>query len=268
MLAILMRSFLCFPAVFFLSCSPAATPDDSGAESRTSSSAGQAVQKRADDDTFDRVLKTAVKNGKVDYKVLRSATQELDSYVAHVAEFDLKSLKTKNEKLAFFVNAYNANVLKMVRDRPKIVSVVKVDGFFDKLKVKVAGSQLTLNELEGKARALGDPRVHFAVNCASGSCPILETKAFRAQGLDARLTQATRRYLLDKTFGLQIDTKKREAHLSEIFNWYGKDFDSSGKPQDMLKWIAKQLGGDIQKQLDATPYTVIWKKYDWSLNSK
>ncbi|MFT7619323.1 MAG: hypothetical protein ACI97A_002973, partial [Planctomycetota bacterium] len=176
--------------------------------------------------------KAAVRNDKVDYGSLRQSRNDLDDYIRFIANFDLAQLKTKHEQLAFYTNAFNAQVLALVRNRSEIISVAKEAGFFNELKVNIEGSATTLNDLE--ARALGDPRIHFIVNCASGSCPVLENRPFDAETLEQRLTAATLRFLQDETHGMKIDASSKTASLSNIFNWYDKDFAISGKPKKRL----------------------------------
>ncbi len=221
-----------------------------------------------DYNVFDQVLLVAVTNGGVDYPALRKQKGKLDAFLKAVSKQEISALKTKSEQLAFYINAYNAHVLAMVRDRPKLTNVIKVKGFFDGIQVDVAGNQMTLNELEGRARALGDPRVHFAVNCASGSCPVLENTSFRPATMEARLEAATTRYLKDKVRGLKLVENTKTIELSKIFKWYSKDFAKSGEKKDILHWIGNQLGGDLGKKLKKGDYKVTWKTYDWELNSK
>ena len=117
--------------------------------------------------------------GGVDYASLKNDRSDLDSYlkglsIAQPQRWD------QTERIAFWSNAYNAVVLYHVLERyPEIRSVKDVPGFFDELKFKVTDREMSLDEIEAEARALGDSRVHFAVVCASTSCPDLQSEPFR-----------------------------------------------------------------------------------------
>ena len=163
--------------------------------------------------------------------------------------------------------------MKFVLDLyPEIESVKDVDGFFDTLTFPVAGEELTLDEVEGRARNEGDPRVHFAVVCASGSCPDLRFEPFRRTELDRQLEEQTREFLENPTKGLRLEGG--DLWLSSIFKWYASDFTGGstvvaffarGKVVD---WVLPHVDSDLADQIDATDPSVKYLDYDWSLNDR
>ncbi len=178
-----------------------------------------------------------------------------------IAAADVSGLG-RDEKLAFYINAYNAWMLHEVIDAYPIKSVTEIAllwGIFTQKRIKVAGGQMSLNNLEKQIiiREFGDPRIHFAINCASRSCPPLQPIPFAARGLDAQLTAAARAFLSDNPLGLRLDG--RTAYVSEIFKWYGDDFAKAGGVAAFInKYRTPKLPPDA---------AIKFQNYDWSLNS-
>jgi len=125
--------------------------------------------------------------------------------------------------MVFYINAYNLLVIKSVVDAYPMSSPQAVGG--DKKKHRVAGELYTLNQFENSVlrEKFDDSRVHFALVCAAKRCPPLSKEAFTPARLDSQLNQFTRRVLNDRIF-VQVGAEKRVAHLSQIFQWYQKDF--------------------------------------------
>jgi len=217
---------------------------------------------------FSELLGKIVKDGLVDYALLRQDSKALDEYLAAVAGANLKG-KDKKSKLAFYINAYNATVLRLVMDNiigkgkdgadiEGVLALARKPGFFDREDALVGGKRMSLNALESLGRALGDPRIHFAVNCASLSCPVLASTAWSAASLDEDLNRATKKYFESK-HGLQI--KDGKVYSTQLLEWYAKDFAGVGGPLEFLKAHAPAkvlplLGQGIAGYLE----------YDWSLN--
>ncbi|MBI2104390.1 MAG: DUF547 domain-containing protein [Candidatus Omnitrophica bacterium] len=150
-----------------------------------------------DHSMWDQLLKRHVRQGLVDYTSVQAERKLMDQYLEQLAIVDVDTLPSKEAKLAFWVNAYNASVVKGVLDHAPVTSVKEVKGFFDRIRYRVAGRERTLNEIEGEGRALGDWRIHFAVVCASSSCPPLINEAYAGplSPADAGKTVATHRTL-------------------------------------------------------------------------
>lgn len=221
-----------------------------------------AAANRFDHSSYDGLLDKAVEGKKVDYKVVGKHMKVLDAYLKRVARFDVNKLNGQPAKLAFYTNAYNALVLKAVVMNRIPKSVMKVKGFFDKTKYKVAGEMLTLNQLEEKKlRSAGDPRVHFVVNCASASCPPLHEAAYTAENWDELLEQKTKEFL-ERRGEVMIDNNKKTVTVSPLFKWYQGDWENEKGVRDFL---AKYLP-DQQNQIKDPAYALTYYEYDWSLN--
>jgi hypothetical protein len=133
---------------------------------------------------------------------------------------------------------------------------------------------MTLDEVESEARASGDPRVHFAVVCASTSCPDLRAEAFVGERIDEQLEEQTVRFLADAEKGLRFDEEENELHLSSIFKWYAGDFTGGstvvaffvrGK---LTEWVLPYLPSDLADRIRQGEPSVRYMDYDWSLNDR
>jgi hypothetical protein len=193
----------------------------------------------------------------------------LDAYVATLAAAPVSQL-TRDAQFAYWVNLYNALTLAVVLDAYPVDSIRDIDispglfasGPWDKPLVAVAGEALTLNDIEHRIlRPLwGDPRVHYAVNCASIGCPDLQPRAFTAAGLDAQLEAAARSYVNDPR-GVRIEGDA--VTVSKIYDWFIADFGGTeaGVLDHLRAYAAETLAArlkDVREIDDAA--------YDWSLN--
>ncbi|VAW57673.1 Uncharacterized protein DUF547 [hydrothermal vent metagenome] len=165
-----------------------------------------------------------------------------------------------NEKKAFYINAYNFYAVSMVLNHWPIESIRDIGNVFfkvwDKDVGKINGEWVTLNYIEHEVlRPMGDPRIHFAIVCASLSCPDLRTEIYMSNNLDTQLENQTSNFLNNPSKGL---LKKRNGiEISKIFKWFENDFDSQG---GILNFIEKyQLLGDNIEDVDFLPY-------NWQLN--
>ncbi len=243
-----------------------------------------ALRQSFDHSDFERLLQQYVnEQGWVDYAGLARGRAALDAYLARLASVRPDSLES-NDRLALYINAYNAFTLADVLDTVygKAVGVKEVPGFFNGKTHPFAGEELTLDEIEGRGRNLGDPRIHFAVVCASTSCPKLQRFAYAGLQLDQQLDHVTREFLADPARGLLVDAGRHRVHLSSIFKWYAGDFTGaqSGASRLLARTKAVVSGGEItayvrtyappeaQRFLEAGAPAVHYLDYDWSLNSQ
>ena len=226
----------------------------------------------ADDALWNALLTRHVKEGRVDYRALLTERAALTQYLAGVAATDPSALPTPASRLAFWINAYNACVFDSVLERYPLRSVRDVRGFFDGIRHRVAGRELTLNEIEREVRNAGDWRIHFAIVCASASCPPLRAEAYAADRLDAQLAEQIGGFLRDAGHGLRIDGGT--LWLSKIFDWYAADFTAHGRgffrtvtPASLAVLLGPLLEPHTAETLAAAPLRVKFLPYDWSLNA-
>lgn len=217
------------------------------------------------------VLRRHVRDGRVDYRGLAADRQVLDAYLEALREVDVSQLPTDDHRLAFWINVYNASVVQGVLDHESLRSVKEIDGFFEAIRHRVAGGDLTLNEMEQAGRALGDWRVHFALVCASLSCPTLRSDAYDPMRLDGQLTEQTIEFLQDPVRGLRLEGST--LWVSELFKWYATDFVPSAgglfgrlHPRALVDVLEPYLDGEVRDALRMHARTVTYLDYDWSLN--
>lgn len=214
------------------------------------------------------LLKKYVKSGVVDYSGLKGQEPALDQFLRILEVTDVKTL-SRNERFAFYINVYNAWTLKLILDNyPGVKSIKDLGGIIStpwkKNIVKLAEGTITLDDVEHKILRpqFKDPRIHFAVNCASKSCPILISEPYLPEKLDRQLDSSTRNFLNNpKRNYLKGDT----LHVSKIFKWYKKDF-KNGVAGFFLQYADKELRDKIERQKDKLK--IAYLKYDWSLNGK
>jgi hypothetical protein len=232
-----------------------------------------------DHTAFDRVLDAYVDaQGQVDYAALKqNADRDLVPYLELLASTDPSNLD-REERLAFWINAYNAYTLKLVVDHYPVESIrdikpgagpsiPKVNSPF-KLDVgAVADTIRSLDDIEhGIIRERFDePRIHFVLVCAAVSCPRLRQEAYTGDALDEQLEDQTMTFL--RTEGKNdIPSDEDEIALSRIFKWYGQDFGDS--TDDLQRYLARYFDGTVHETLANAAYDVDYLDYDWSLNDQ
>jgi hypothetical protein len=230
-----------------------------------------------DHSLWDEILSHYVKEGgrKLDYVSLKSDESGINRYLQSLADVDLTSLPG-NEILALFANAYNAYTVKTILERVspdgsfEIESIRDIPEVFDLTEHEVGGYILSLNNMEHNILRpyFKDPRIHFAVNCASTSCPPIPTRAFRGETVQQQLEDVTRNVLSSPDYVL-VDGD--DLVLTRIMDWYGEDFVSdtyNGAQKDLPSFVRKYTREKVRRWIDAHPTTpnVKFMKYDWSLN--
>ncbi len=222
-----------------------------------------------DHGTWDRLLAEGTKNRLVDYRYFQDHAAELDSYLAEVAEADAAGLRPSHLK-AFLINAYNALTVRSILEVPGVTSIRQIDGVWSKIRHRVARHELTLDEIEHNLLRpfFRDPRIHFALNCASMSCAPLPGWAFDGDALDAQLEERARLFLSDP-----VNARVEGEHLvlSRYFEWYGDDFVAEGwtpRAESIPLFVARYAGPEIAAAVNSAGITgVRFSDYDWSLNA-
>ncbi len=217
----------------------------------------------------------------VDYaKIQAESADTLDQYLAALSAVSAEQFNDwpQSEQLAFLINAYNAWTIQLIIDNyPGIDSIRDLGTWikspWKKSFIPLLGETLSLDDIEhGRIRAEGvyqDPRIHFAVNCASIGCPPLRTEAFTGDKLDQQLTEQTQLFLMDSSRN-RVDGKKLE--LSSIFKWYRGDFEKGWLGYQSLSAFLydyrQALGLNEQQsaQLKAEDFKIRFLDYDWNLN--
>jgi hypothetical protein len=187
---------------------------------------------------------------------------------------------SKPQQMAFLINAYNAHTVEVILGKyPDLKSIKDLGSFLNSpWKQKVApllGTTLTLDNIEHdtlrKRGVYDDPRIHFAVNCASIGCPMLREEAFVADRLEAQLDEQALRFMSDRTRN-RYNTGAKKLEVSKIFDWYGEDFRLGHKgiaaPEAFFAKYADQLA-DAPADRDAIRAQKVGfshLEYDWALN--
>tara|TARA_Y100001934_G_scaffold45125_4_gene54573 strand:- start:1554 stop:2423 length:870 start_codon:yes stop_codon:yes gene_type:complete len=204
----------------------------------------------------------------VNYENLKN-DPKFSNFVSRLRSVELDSLKTRDEKLAFWINAYNIFAIKMVVDHYPIKSIKDIGSFFIPVWKKslgiLAGKERTLDEIEHKIlRKLDEPRIHVAIVCASVSCPDLRLEAFKAETLNNQLNNQLTAFLKSTTKGMKIDRNGKQIYLSSIFKWFEDDFESRG---GVLKFISKYVSPPVARQLIDSDIKISYFPYNWDLNN-
>ena len=224
--------------------------------------------------TFDSLLARFVRDANVDYaawKADAAALAALDGYLARLAEADTSG-RPRAEQLALWINGYNAVTVRRVLAAYPVSSITRIRptlGIFPgngvwKEKHRVARAEVSLDDIEHGTlrRHFAEPRIHFAINCASKGCPPLAPRAYTAAMLEAQLDGAARRFIDDERWNSIAPGKP--WRLSKIFDWYAADFEAAAGsvPAYVMRYAAPARAGTVD------PTQVRWttRGYDWSLN--
>ncbi|SDG95700.1 DUF547 domain-containing protein [Winogradskyella thalassocola] len=194
--------------------------------------------------------------GNVNYNGIQRDKKKLKEYITYLS----KNLPTeewmKTQKLAYWINAYNALTVDLILRNYPTKSIKDIKDPWDQRLWKFGDTWQNLNDIEHKIlRNMDEPRIHFAIVCASVSCPKLQNEAFTASNLDAQLTKATKEFLADST---KNELSKDQIKISKIFKWFKKDFEQSGSLIDFLNQYSDITISESAKK----SYT----DYNWDLN--
>lgn len=222
---------------------------------------------------FDGILGRAVKPdgqgyNRVDYRALANRKGPLTSYVAYLQQQKPSEFSAKAAH-AYWINLYNAKTLEVVADHYPVKSIKRINlgggglfgsGPWSKKIVTVEGTPLSLDDIEHDiVRALfGDPMSHYALNCASYSCPNIATRAYTAGNLDAQMRHNAIDYVNHRR---GIDARGGNLAVSKIYSWYASDFGGSG---NLKKHWVKFADGELQPAIRSG--RISRYVYDWTLN--
>jgi hypothetical protein len=250
-------------------------------------------------DDYASVLSAYVSDdGLVDYAELAAHREPLDAFLASVAYFEPDKYDTwkDSDKIAFWLNAYNALTLKTVIDQYPIKpapgrsvypadSIRQIPGVWDRKETVILQRPMTLNAIEHDVlrREFEEPRVHVALVCGALSCPPLRAEPYRGSSLDAQLDDQTRRFLSDVR-NFHIDRDRGEVWVSQLFEWYAEDFLGGTIPVDrehpeamslpavqkkaLLAFVPGYVSAADAEYLRTATYRLLYVDYDWSLNEQ
>jgi hypothetical protein len=227
-----------------------------------------------DPEIFDRVLTAHVRAGLVDYHGLAGHRTDLDLYLEQLARTSPSDLElaSRETRLAFWINAYNACVLRLVVDHyatashgdGPVISVRQIPDAWSRQFCRVAQRERSLDGIaHGILRPLGDPRVHFAVSCPSRSCPSLAGEAYRGDRLDAQLDVAVLRFVADSSqYALEAGALPT-LRVNKLLDWYKEDF---GGTAGVVAFLRRFAPPDHVPALEPGRVRVEYFRYDWTLN--
>jgi len=225
---------------------------------------------------FDGLLRAFVHDGVVDYGCFQVHERQLDDYLRALADVDLGEL-SRGEQLALWINAYNAFTIKLILSRyPKIASIKEIPRRWDQEDWTVGGRKYSLDKIENEIlrKQFHEPRIHFAIVCASKSCPDLAPEAYLDTRLDEQLDRAARRFVADPGKGSKVargtsplGRSVDKLYLSSIFKWFRADFEREGS---LVDFVMPYLTGDerfLVEEANGDP-PIAFLDYDWTLNGK
>ncbi|WP_228547181.1 DUF547 domain-containing protein [Nonlabens antarcticus] len=217
-----------------------------------------------DHSNFDALLNKYVNEaGFVDYEGLAEEQAALKSYLVYLSVNQPKADWETGEQFAYYINLYNASTLDIIIDNDMPGSIQDIKGPFGQVWIKnfivVDGKDYSLADIEkGVLQKMGDPRIHFAINCASFSCPKLMKTAYTGENVDDLMKQAADEFINSDKNDLSDPNNPK---LSSIFSFYPKDFEAHSGT--VIKYINQYADKKINEGA-----TIEYKDYDWSLNKQ
>lgn len=220
--------------------------------------------------TFDQLLQKHVdEDGLVNYKGLQQDRATLKSYLSMLESNSPKTSWTRDQTLAYWINAYNAYTLELilthypVKSIKEIGSTIKipfVSTAWDVKFINIGGKEYDLNNIEHGIirKEFDEPRIHFALVCAAVSCPKLQNRAYTPEKLDEQLTKAAKEFLANSSKNQFKNSKS--AKLSKLFDWYGGDFNNNGT---LIEYLNQYAPAKLEKNAK-----IDWMSYDWALNEQ
>jgi len=221
--------------------------------------------KTFDHSVFDDLLRKHAKaDGRVDYVGIQKDHAQLKSYLSQLHSADLSSL-SREELLALLINAYNAYTLDLIVRNYPIESIKRdLSAPWDTKFVEVGGVTVTLNDIEHTilrpVELFDDPRMHFAINCASIGCPPLRSSAYTGAGIERELDEAVRQTLAQPRY---LEVVGDGVQVSEILDWFKGDFE---KKYGSLRSFLTQHTTGRAREILAKDGSIGFQEYDWNLN--
>jgi Protein of unknown function, DUF547 len=237
------------------------------AAAQADTQAGTQVHNQVDNRIYATLLDQHVRKNRVDYDGFKRDEALLDRYLAILSSIDSAQLFPR-ERLAFFINAYNAFTIKLILTKyPGINSIKEIGSFFSnpwsQKFISLNGHTVSLDYIEHEVLRpkFKDPRIHFAINCAAKSCPPLFNQPFDGKRLDAQLDERTSKFVNDAS---AVYLKENTLYTSKIFKWFSQDFNDAP-----LIFIKTYATGEFKDKLTAgSNIKISYLPYDWTLNRR
>ena len=239
--------------------------------------AGAVALDQVDHSAWDGLLKKYVdRDGMVNYKAWKASARDralLKQYLSTLSRSDPRQRSTRAGQLAFWINAYNALTIQGILDVYPTSSIRKHTAvafgynIWKDLMLPVGDRKYSLNDIEHKIlRKAGEPRIHFAIVCASIGCPRLLNEAYTRTRLEQQLAANTRDFF-GRAKNLQVDPRRRQVRVSAILKWFGADFGPS--PRKALGKLAQYMPDNATRSLIASgDFSVTFLDYNWDLNQQ
>ena len=244
-----------------------------------------AAQDLPDPSTFVAVLSANLHNGLVDYSAIHGDRTGLDNYIDELGSTSATAISAAPRKtqLAFWINAYNACTMRLIVDHYPIEkrtglgsivnrvrgmpanSIRQIPNTFGHEFCSVAGKERSLDEIEHEIiRPMGDPRIHFAVNCAARSCPVLAAEPYTGENLDEQLDAAVARLVANPVHYSLEREGRPVVHLNKVLDWYKDDF---GGEEGVLAFLLPYLPASDRNYIESNAGPRLeFESYDWTLN--
>ena len=210
-----------------------------------------------DHSRWTKILQTYVaENGVVNYKGLQGNQKSLQNYLIYLAENAPQENWSKTEKMTYWINAYNAYTIQLIVDNYPTESIKDISDPWEQTFFEIGGKKMSLNTIEHEIlRPMGDPRIHFAIVCASESCPKLLNCAYESNTVSDQLDQAAREFINDPSKNNITESK---ITISKIFKWFKSDFP---KEDAFIRYLNKYSAISI-----SSDPKINYKTYEWALN--
>jgi hypothetical protein len=237
---------------------------------------------------YAQLLAQHVESGRVDYAAIKAEPAALQRHLAAITRVDAATLTTftRDQQLAFWLNAYNSLVIQSIVDaypikRGSLVglgfpanSIWQIPRAFSGRRFRIAGRQLSLDDIEHEIIRPGfrEPRIHMALVCAARGCPPLRSQPYTSNTLEQMLADATRRFVADPAHGVRWDSSRNELWVSSIFKWFKEDFavlgggDTSAGIREFIARNAsdRRMAAEVRTRAPRLRYL----DYDWTLNDR
>lgn len=204
-------------------------------------------------------IKDNINLNSVDYETIKQ-DENFSKIISYLKNFNLENLQTQNEKLAFWINVYNIAAVKIIIENYPTKSIKNIRNLINpvwkKDAIKIQDKFYSLREIEHEIlRKMNEPRIHFAIVCASLSCPDMRAEVYTADYLETQLDSQVQNFIENKTKGVKISGKA--MYISKIFKWFADDFEMSGGIKNFIQQYLKKDISDLK---------IKYIKYNWKLN--